>query len=68
MDVNFEEDATLASTGNAAENLAILKRLAGTLIRIDLGGILGTAQRRRQAAWDDSWTLKLLSRIFEIKT
>jgi predicted transposase YbfD/YdcC len=67
MDFNFGEDACLAATGNAAENLAALKRLASTMIRIDLGGIRGTAQRRRQAAWDESWTLKLLSRIFEIK-
>jgi predicted transposase YbfD/YdcC len=67
MDVNFGEDASLAATGNAAENLAALKRLASTMIRIDLGGIRGTAQKRRQAAWDDSWTLRLLSRIFEIE-
>jgi predicted transposase YbfD/YdcC len=67
MDVNFHEDANLTITGNAAENLAALKRLASTMIRIDLGGIRGTAQRRRQATWDDSWTLKLLSRIFEVK-
>lgn len=66
MDFNFGEDASLAATGNAAENLAALKRLASTMIRIDLGGVLGTAKRRRQAAWDDSWTLRLLSRIFEI--
>lgn len=66
MDVNFCEDASLATTGNAAENLAALKRLTSTMIRIDLGGVRGTAQRRRQAAWDDSWTLKLLSRIFEV--
>lgn len=67
MDVNFREDASLASVGNAAENLGALKRLASTLIRMDLGGIRGTAERRRQAAWDDSWTLRLLSRIFEVK-
>ncbi len=67
MDVNFGEDANLAATGHAPENLATLKRLASTLIRIDLGGVRGTAERRRQAAWDDSWTLRLLSRIFEIK-
>jgi predicted transposase YbfD/YdcC len=67
MDVNFCEDASLAAIGNAAENLAALKRLASTMIRIDLGGVRGTAQRRRQAAWDDSWTLRLLSRIFEVK-
>lgn len=67
MDVNFCEDANLATSGNTAENLAALKRLTSTMIRIDLGGTRGTAQRRRQAAWDDSWTLKLLSRIFEVK-
>ena len=67
MDVNFEEDASLASVGNAAENLGALKRLASTMIRIDLGGVRGTAQRRRQAAWDDSWTLRLLSRVFEVE-
>jgi len=67
MDFNFREDANLAATGHAPENLAILKRLASTLIRIDLGGIRGTAERRRQAAWDDSWTLRLLSRIFEVE-
>ena len=66
MDVNFCEDANLAVAGNTAENLAALKRLTSTMIRIDLGGMRGTAQRRRQAAWDDSWTLKLLSRIFEV--
>ena len=66
MDVNFGDDASLASVGNAAENLAVLKRMASTMIRIDLGGIRGTAQRRRQASWDDSWALRLLSRIFEM--
>ena len=67
MDVIFCEDASLASTGNAAENFAVLRRLANTMIRMDLGKVLGTAKRRRQAAWDDSWTLRLLSRIFEVK-
>jgi predicted transposase YbfD/YdcC len=66
MDVNFCEDASLATAGNTAENLAALKRLTSTMIRMDLGGVRGTAQRRRQAAWDDSWTLKLLSRIFDV--
>lgn len=67
MDVNFEEDASLAAVGHAPENLGALKRLASTLIRIDLGGIRGTADRRRRAAWDDSWTLRLLSKIFQVE-
>ena len=66
MDVNFCEDANLATSGNTAENLAALKRLTSNMIRIDLGGTRGTAQRRKQAAWDDTWTLKLLSRIFKV--
>jgi len=67
MDVNFKEDSSLASIGYAPENLALFRRLASTLIRMDLGGVRGTAKRRRQAKWDDSWTLKLLSRVFELK-
>jgi len=31
----------------AAENLVILKRLVGTMTRIDFGGIRGTAKKRR---------------------
>ena len=67
MDVNFKEDTSLASIGYAPENLGLLKRLASTLIRIELGGIRGTANMRRMATWDDSWTIRILSRIFEVK-
>jgi predicted transposase YbfD/YdcC len=66
MDVNFCEDAGLAAVGHIPENLAMLRRLTSTMIRIDLGGVLGTAQRRRQATWNDSWALRLLSRLFEV--
>ena len=66
MEVHFCEDVSVAATGNPAETLAALKRLASTIIRIDLGGVLGTAQRRCQAAWDGSWTLKLLATIFDM--
>ena len=43
MDVNFCEDANLATADNTPENLAALKRLTTAMIRIDLGGIRGTA-------------------------
>ena len=64
MDVNFQEDSNLASIGHAAENLGFFRRIAATVIKLDLGSVKGTAHRRRQAKWDDSWTLKLLSRVF----
>jgi predicted transposase YbfD/YdcC len=66
MDVNFDEDKNLASTGHAAENLGFFRRMAATLIKLDLGSVRGTAHRRRQAKWDDSWALRLLSRVFEL--
>ena len=49
IDVNFAEDTNLAAT----------------LIRIDLGFARSAANRRRQTAWYDSWTLRLSARIFE---
>ena len=51
MDVNFPADANPATT----------------LIRIDLGFARGAENRIRQAAWYDSWTLRLFARIYEIE-
>jgi predicted transposase YbfD/YdcC len=67
MDVVFLEDASQASTGHAAENLAVFRRMAHNLITADLGGTRGVAKSRRQAAWNDDYAVRLLSRIFEGK-
>jgi predicted transposase YbfD/YdcC len=66
MDVNFYEDACLASVGHAAENFAIFRRLAATLFRIRLGGIRGTAGLRRQAKWNEDVMLSVLSEVFSV--
>ena len=64
MDVVFFEDASRAATGHAAENLAIFRRMAHTLIKEDLGGNRGVVKSRRQAAWNDDYAIRLLSRVF----
>ncbi len=64
MDVVFLEDASQAATGHAAENLAVFRRMAHNLIKADLGGTRGVAKSRRQAAWDDDYAIRVLSRIF----
>lgn len=67
MDVVFCEDASQANVRHAAENLATFRRMALSLIRQDVGGRSGVAQRRRAAAWDDRHAIRILCRLFADK-
>lgn len=60
MDVVFREDDSTVSTGNAAENFAIFRRIAQSVLQIEARGTKGIAMRRRQAAWNDDYMIKLL--------
>jgi predicted transposase YbfD/YdcC len=65
MDVIFGEDASQANTGHAAENLAMFRRMAQGLIKLDVGGTTGIAKRKREAAWDDTASLSILGHLFK---
>lgn len=65
MDVVFCEDASQANTGHAGENLAMFRRMAHALIKEDVGGSVGIAKRRREAAWDDTYALRILGHLFK---
>lgn len=60
MDVVFQEDDSTVSTGNAAENFAVFRRMAQSILQMEAGGAKGIAMRRRQAAWNDDYMIKLL--------
>lgn len=60
LDVNFEEDKSIANTGHAAENLAIFRRLALNI----LGSGKGLLERRRNAAWNEEYLTELVSKFF----
>jgi len=60
MDVVFGEDDSMASTGNAPENFAVFRRIAQSVLQLEAGGTKGIAMRRRQAAWNDDYMIKLL--------
>lgn len=66
MDVVFCEDNSQANTGHAAENLAMFRRMTLELIKQDVGGTVGIARRRREAAWDDTYALRILGRLFSM--
>ena len=61
LDVQMREDDSRARAGHAAENLAILRRLALNLLKRDntkKGGIKG---KQLNAAWDHAYLLSLLA-------
>ncbi len=66
MDVVFEEDKALANTGNAAENMSLLRRLAMNVIKT-LDPKRGITDARRNATYEPTYLIGLLSRLFAKK-
>jgi predicted transposase YbfD/YdcC len=60
MDVCFGEDQSRARTGNAAENLAALRRLALNLLKREKTKKRGIRGKMLNASWDHSYLLRLL--------
>ena len=63
MDVIFKEDAQLANTGHAAENMSLLRRTCLNIIKT-LDPARGVADARRNAMYEPSYLRGLLSRLF----
>ena len=63
MDVTFREDDCTVSAGNAAENFALFRRMAQSVLQAEAGGTRGIAMRRRQAGWNDDYAVKLLGMV-----
>lgn len=60
LDVNFLEDQSRVNTGNAAENLAVFRRMALNI----LGSGRGLSDRRQRAAWNEEYLTELVRRFF----
>ena len=60
MDVAFGEDGSRIRTGQAAHNMAILKRIAHNLLRQDRTLKVGIANKRLAAAWDKNYLCQLM--------
>jgi predicted transposase YbfD/YdcC len=61
LDVAFREDESRVRSGHAAENLAVVRHLALTLLRRDRSTTVGVQTKRLIAGWDDAYLLQLLS-------
>lgn len=60
LDMAFREDESRVRTGHAAQNLAVLRKLALTLIQQDRSRKVGVKASRLRAGWDTGYLLHLL--------
>jgi len=60
LDVSFNEDQNRTRTGNAAENLSIVRRIALNLLKADKTVKAGIVTKRKKAGWDHRYLATLL--------
>jgi len=60
LDVAFNEDRMRVRDRNAISNLALLNRLAVSLLRQDHAVKAGVKCKRKRAGWDEAYLLHLL--------
>ena len=60
LDVGFREDANRTRKGHAAENMALLRRIALNLLKQEKTLKRGIKTKRLKAGWDKRYLLKVL--------
>ncbi len=63
LDVVFSEDQSRKRAGNAAENFALLTRIALNVLKNDTSVKLSMKNKRHKAGWDNDYLLHLLSSV-----
>ncbi len=61
LDVSFHEDACRIRRDFAPQNMALLRHLALNLLSKDASSLRGITARRKKAAWDQTYLIKLLT-------
>jgi predicted transposase YbfD/YdcC len=60
LDVSFREDESRLREGHGPENLALLRRMAASLLQNEKTAKVGVAAKRKLAGWDDEYLRKVL--------
>ena len=60
LDVAMGEDTNRTQSGESAQNLALIRKLALNLLRRETSVQAGIAAKRKRAGWDHSYLLKIL--------
>src|SRR5690349_22053728 len=61
LDVTFREDDSRVRDRIAARNLALLRKIALNLVAADRGGQTSLRGRRKKAAWNDDYMLRIIA-------
>ncbi len=61
LDVGFREDHCQVRLKNAAQNLALIRRIALNLLKQESTHKNGISCRRKSAGWDNKYLLKVLT-------
>ena len=61
MDVSFDEDKNRLRSGSAAENIALMNKIALNLLKNEKSIRLGIKNKRLKAGWDNDYMLKVLT-------
>ena len=61
LDIAFREDECRVRAGHAAENFAVLRRIALNLLRRETTAKVGVKAKRLRCGWDDAYLLKVLA-------
>ena len=67
LDVSFSEDLNRVRIGHAAENLAIVRRIALNLLKQEKTHKNGISCRRKTAGWNHQYLLKVLRADLNVK-
>ena len=68
LDVAFNEDRLRTKHRNAIDNVALLNRLALSLLRQDQTVKVGVKCKRKKAGWNDDYLLHLLLNASRLTT
>jgi predicted transposase YbfD/YdcC len=60
LDVSFAEDANRTRTDHSPVNLALMRRIAASLLKQETSAKGGIKCKRKQAGWDNQYLLKVL--------
>jgi hypothetical protein len=65
LDVSFREDESRLRKDHGPENLALVRRLAASLLQKETTARGGVASRRKHAGWNNDYLLQVLGVTLE---
>jgi hypothetical protein len=65
LDISFREDDSRLRKDHGPENLALIRRLAASLLKNETTFKAGVACKRKKAGWNDTYLLQVLGALLK---